>query len=175
MHLPEFDVCPMHLALWALGIGRIKIQCVCIGFVLFHLKKVNAHLLTCNHVGHKSWFLDFSGVLDQFRCTIMFKPCSFIIIIIIIIIISSIIINIIIIIIIIIKLFFNFKNHFLFFQGHYVWWNWNFRKSKTLLIATPRMNLPKTLFFPIIISSIWWDFDLQMYLSLLLEMFNGFS
>ena len=39
MHLPEFDACPMHLALRASGIGRIKIQCVCIGFVLFHSKK----------------------------------------------------------------------------------------------------------------------------------------
>ena len=47
MHLPEFDACPMHSAPRALGIGRIKIQCACIGFVLFHFKlKVNANLLT---------------------------------------------------------------------------------------------------------------------------------
>ena len=39
MHLPEFDACPVHLALRASGIERIKIQCACIGFVLFDLKK----------------------------------------------------------------------------------------------------------------------------------------
>ena len=39
MHLPEFDTCPMHMALQALGIGHIKIQYKCIGFVLFHSKK----------------------------------------------------------------------------------------------------------------------------------------
>ena len=39
MHLPEFDACPMKSALQALGIGRIKIQCACIGFVLFHSEK----------------------------------------------------------------------------------------------------------------------------------------
>ena len=39
MHLPEFDACPMHSALRASGTGRIKIQCACIGFVLFHSKK----------------------------------------------------------------------------------------------------------------------------------------
>ena len=39
MRLPEFDACPMHSALRASGIGRIKIQCACIGFVLFHSKK----------------------------------------------------------------------------------------------------------------------------------------
>ena len=33
MHLPEFDACQMHSAVWASGIGRIKILCVCIGFV----------------------------------------------------------------------------------------------------------------------------------------------
>ena len=38
MHLSEFDTCPMHSALQASGIGRIKIQCTCIGFVLFHAK-----------------------------------------------------------------------------------------------------------------------------------------
>ena len=46
MHLPEFDACPVHSALRALGIGRIKIQCPCIGFCLISLEKVNAHLLT---------------------------------------------------------------------------------------------------------------------------------
>ena len=39
MHLPEFDACPMHSALQASGIGRIKIQGPCTGFVLFHSKK----------------------------------------------------------------------------------------------------------------------------------------
>ena len=39
MHLPEFDACPMQSALQASGIGRIKIQCARIEFVLFHLKK----------------------------------------------------------------------------------------------------------------------------------------
>ena len=39
MHLPEFDACPMHSVLQASDIGRIKIQCVCTGFVLFHSKK----------------------------------------------------------------------------------------------------------------------------------------
>ena len=40
MHLPEFDTCPVHSAQRALGIGRIKIQYACIGFVLFHSQKV---------------------------------------------------------------------------------------------------------------------------------------
>ena len=39
MHLPEFDACPTHSALRALGIGRIKIQWVRIKYVLFHSKK----------------------------------------------------------------------------------------------------------------------------------------
>ena len=39
MHLPECDACPMHSALRASGIGRIKIQRACIGFELFHSKK----------------------------------------------------------------------------------------------------------------------------------------
>ena len=39
MHLPEFDACPMHSALRASGIGRIKIQCACIEHVLFHSKE----------------------------------------------------------------------------------------------------------------------------------------
>ena len=39
MHLPDFVACPMHSALQASGIGRIKIKSVCIGFVLFHSKK----------------------------------------------------------------------------------------------------------------------------------------
>ena len=38
VHFPEFDACPMHSALRASGIGRIKIQ-ICVGFVLFHWKK----------------------------------------------------------------------------------------------------------------------------------------
>ena len=38
MHLPEFDACPMNSALRASGIGRIKLQYACIGFVLFHSK-----------------------------------------------------------------------------------------------------------------------------------------
>ena len=40
MHLPKFDACPIHSALRASCIGRIKIQCACIGFVLFHSKKL---------------------------------------------------------------------------------------------------------------------------------------
>ena len=43
-----FDACPTHSALRASGIGRIKIQCACIGFVLFHSK--NAHLLNSNQL-----------------------------------------------------------------------------------------------------------------------------
>ena len=37
--LPEFDACPMHSALRASGIGWIKVQCACIGFVLHHSKR----------------------------------------------------------------------------------------------------------------------------------------
>ena len=60
MHLPKFDACPMHRALRASGIGRIKIQCPCIGFVLFHLKKVNAHLLTSKQIiTLEPWFANF--------------------------------------------------------------------------------------------------------------------
>ena len=38
MHLPEFDACPMHSALRASDIGRIKIQCACIGLFYFTRK-----------------------------------------------------------------------------------------------------------------------------------------
>ena len=55
MHLPEFDACLMHSALRASGIGRIKVQYACIGFVLFHLKKVNVHLLTSNYWTDSVW------------------------------------------------------------------------------------------------------------------------
>ena len=60
MHLPEFDACSMHSALWASGIGRIKIQCVCIEFALFHLKK-KMHIYyplineICNFQGHVNY------------------------------------------------------------------------------------------------------------------------
>ena len=41
---PEFDACPMYLALEASRIECIKIQCACIWFVLFNSQKW--HLLT---------------------------------------------------------------------------------------------------------------------------------
>ena len=48
MHLPEFDACPMHSALRASGIGRIKIQQRMHWICLISLEKVHAHLLTSN-------------------------------------------------------------------------------------------------------------------------------
>ena len=62
MHLPEFDAYPVHSALRASGIGRIKIQCVCIGFVYILLEKVHAHLLTSNH----DYYLHIRNLLCSF-------------------------------------------------------------------------------------------------------------